>query len=112
MFSKIATRFALLAAGIAGLSGAAEANVMFTNLTGQTVHFSASCAGSSGSDAWAVDPHSDGAITCTNGATSMQVTIRTRHDDGDEVVRATVYDGRSYNLDYDRDGDVSIDRRM
>jgi hypothetical protein len=49
MFNIITTRVALLAAGIvglAGLSGTARADVLFTNLTSQTLHFSVSCAGS------------------------------------------------------------------
>jgi hypothetical protein len=114
MFSKITTRVALLAAGIvglAGLSGTARADVLFTNLTSQTLNFSISCAGSGGADAWRVNPHSTGALTCRNGADSAQVTIRTQHSNGTEVVRSTVFDGRSYDLGYDADGDVSIARR-
>ncbi len=114
MFSKIATRAALLVTGvvgIAGFTGAARANTLFTNLTGETVHFTTSCAGASGTDAWRVAPHSTGSLYCKAGESSMQVTIRTDRGPVDHVVRATVLDGHSYDLGFDDDGDVSIARR-
>ena len=115
MFSKFATRIALMAAGtigIAGLSHAASASVLFNNLTSQDLRFTTACAKDTSTQEWVVDPHARGALYCRNGSDEMQVTIRTQRSNGTvEVVRSTVFDGRAYDLGYDDDGDVSIARR-
>jgi hypothetical protein len=105
-----ATRIAAAAFGglaLVGLTTAARADMLFHNLTGQTLHFSISCDGT-GSDQWSIYPNDTGKLVCNNGSQAARVVIRTDHGPYDEVVRATVHDGGAYNLGYDRDGDVSI----
>ena len=88
-------------------ASAARADVRFHNLTDQPIHFSMNCDGS-GADDWTVGPYGTKNLYCTNGSDSAEIVIRTDHGDRDEVVRATVWDGRGYDLGYDRDGDVNI----
>jgi len=93
--------FALFALGAAPM---AHADVYFHNIADQPIVFSVSCNGT-GSNEFTVAGNGDQQIYCTNGSQAAQVEIRT--DDG-TVVHAIVWNGRSYELGYDEDGDVNI----
>jgi hypothetical protein len=90
-----------------GTVSAARADMRFHNVTDQPIHFSISCADEE-MDTWTVEPWTTKALYCDNGSPSAEVVIRTDHGTHDEVVRATVWDGRGYNLGFDGDGDVNI----
>jgi hypothetical protein len=108
-FFNARTFAAAAVAGLVTLGGAraAKADVIFHNLTTQPIHFTMACT-SGGGDAWTIDPLASGAIYCKNDSPAAVVVIRTNHGGYDEVVRRVVVDGSSYNIGYDRAGDVSI----
>ncbi len=102
---------ALIAGAVAvGMTSAARADVLFHNTTGHTVFFSVTCDGN-GVDQWTLAPYGNRSLVCNNGAPEMRVFIKTAHGPDTVTVRATVWDGRTYNLGYDGDGDVSIASR-
>ena len=105
--SRIVAAAAALGLVAFGGASAAKADVVFHNLTSQSIHFTMSCTGN-GSDLWTIAPHASGSIYCRNDSPAALVVIRTNHGGYDEVVRKTVVDGVSYDIGYDRDGDVSI----
>jgi hypothetical protein len=109
MSTIFVTRRVVIAAALLtlGAASAARADVRFHNVTDQPIHFSITCDGD-GKDTWTVAPHSSKDLYCNNGSHAAQVVIRTDHGNHDEVVRATVWDGREYKLGYDTDGDVNI----
>jgi hypothetical protein len=113
MASKLSIRLAALAAlvlGIGGMASAAKADIGFTNVTDETLVFNLQCPNGS-VDTWQIYPHRHLNIYCTNNAGAAAISIRTRHSDGRAfVVRGTVYDGRTYLIGHDDDGDVSIER--
>ena len=85
----------------------AHANMVFRNLTGQTVHFDITC-NDGVIDGWNIAPHGWRSIFCNNGSQVARVRIRTNRGDFERVVRTTVFDGQVYVLDYDRCGAVNI----
>lgn len=95
------------AAGAIAAPGAARADVLFHNTTGQTVYFGVSCNGT-GTDQWSVAPFATRSVVCENGSAAMRVYLLTDDTRGEVTVRATAWDGRSYNLGYDGDGDMSL----
>jgi hypothetical protein len=113
MASHLATRLAALAAmvlGVAGMARAAHADIGFTNVTDESLVFNLQCPAGS-LDTWRIAPHSHLNIYCTSGARAANIAIRTTHRDGRAyIVRGTVYDGRSYAIGHDDDGDVSFER--
>ncbi len=90
-----------------GAVSAAHADMTFRNTTDQPIHFGISCNGDA-QDYWTVAPYGSRSLYCNNGSRAAVVEIVTAHDDHDEVVHRTVWDGHSYKFGYDRDGDVSI----
>ena len=106
-FSNRLLAAAICALAVSGAATVAQADVLFHNVTDQTLHFSMTCNGT-GQDDYTIDPHSSGSLYCKNGSDAAVVTIRTDHGGYDEVVRAVVYDGSSYRLGYDGQGDVSL----
>ena len=95
------------AAGALAGAGTARADVLFHNTTGQTVYFGVSCNGT-GTDQWSVAPFATRSVVCENGSAAMRVYLLTDEARGEVTVRATAWDGRSYDLGYDGSGDVSI----
>jgi hypothetical protein len=113
MASKLSIRLAALGAlfiGIGGMASAAKADIGFTNVTDETLVFNLRCPYGS-VDTWQIYPHRHINIYCTNNAGAATISIRTRHRDGRAyIVRGTVYDGRTYALGHDDDGDVTFER--
>ncbi|GAN77580.1 hypothetical protein [Acidisphaera rubrifaciens] len=95
------------ALGATAASPAARADVLFHNTTGQTVYFGVSCNGT-GTDQWSVAPFATRRVVCENGAAAMRVYLPTDTARGEAAVRATAWDGRSYDLGYDGGGDIGI----
>ena len=112
--NRITSRFFSVALGgfaLIGVSSVAHADMLFHNITDETLYFGLSCNGS-GIDQWAIAAHDTRSIVCRNGSSVASVEIRTRERDGGHaVVHATVYNGVGYDLGFDDDGDVSIERR-
>ena len=100
---------ALVAAllGVTGLASAARADVVFANATDQDVVFTFHCPGGD-YDRWTIPSGDRLSLYCRNGASTASIRIVTDEDSGDRmVVSGRVYDGRTYRIDYDADGDVS-----
>lgn len=102
--------FGALIAGAFGITSAARADVLFHNTTGHTVFFGVTCDGS-GVDQLTLAPYGNRSLVCNNGSQEMRVFIKTAHGADTVTVRALVWDGSTYNLGYDGDGDMSITRR-
>ena len=97
---------ALLA--VTGFASVARADVVFANATDQDVVFTFHCPGGA-NDRWTVPSGDRLSLYCRNGASSATVRIVTDEDSGDRmIVSGRVYDGRSYRIDYDAEGDVSF----
>jgi hypothetical protein len=107
IFTSRLVAFGAAALLTAGVASTARADVAFRNVTGEPIHFGFSCDGY-GQDAWTVAPYRTLSIYCNNGSRVATVEIRTAHRHHDEVVRSTVWDGRTYELGFDGDGDVNI----
>jgi hypothetical protein len=109
MFSIRTGRLVAVAAALMtlGAVSAARAEMMFRNSTDQPVHFSISCDGD-GQDHWTVAPYGTRSLFCNNGSRAAVVEIVTTHGGYDDVVHYTVWDGQTYKLGYDRDGDVNM----
>jgi hypothetical protein len=97
---------ALLATSAAAVPSA-HANMVFRNTTDRALRFEITC-NDGRVDLWTVAPYGYRSLYCNNGSPVARVRIRTNHGDDVMVVRTTVYDGLSYVLGYDRDGDVNI----
>jgi hypothetical protein len=99
---------ALLAA--TGMASAAHADMVFANATDESVVFTFHCAGGT-YDRWTVPSGQQLSLYCNNGADAASVRIVTREPDGSQTtVSGTVFDGRTYRIEFDADGDVSYRR--
>ncbi len=103
----------LLAAGVVlatlGAAQAAHASIHFTNITDNALRFQLRCEDDSVLTTWRIEPHATANIFCRNQASVAHLRIYTDRDNGQQiVVRSLVYDGSSYLLGYDGDGDVNV----
>jgi len=70
--------------------------------------FQIRCHGGGSVQTFRLAPRSYDDIYCTNGA-DAEMRVYTDRDNGDSVVvHGTVFDGNTYRLFYDSDGDVSF----
>lgn len=93
--------------GAVAAPGGARADVLFHNTTGESVYFGISCNGT-GTDDWSVAPFATRSVVCENGSAAMRVYLMTNDAGGEGTVRATAWDGRSYDLGYDDGGNIVI----
>jgi hypothetical protein len=104
------SRLLAVAGAVAIVAGASAARADFRieNPTDATLVFHIQCHGGGSDDLYRIVPHSYQTLYCFNGG-SAEMRVYTRHPNGASVVvRGTVYNGGTYRLHYDGDGDVNV----
>jgi hypothetical protein len=109
------TRKALLGTATAAVVGAtimgsANAAVRFINVADRPVIFTMRCEDSDQTYRWRVRVDHSLDVTCNNGAARALVRLYTDDEDTTHVVSRVVFDGLSYDLGFNNDGDASIRR--
>ncbi len=94
--------------GTLGAVQAAHASIHFTNITDNALRIQLRCDDDSVTTLWKIEPHATANIFCRNGANVAHLRINTNQDGEERVVRGLVYDGSTYLLGYDGEGDVSF----
>jgi len=92
--------------------GSANAAVQVTNVSDRPIVFTIRCEDDSRTDRWSVRVGHTLDLTCNNGASRALVRLYTDNGELTHVISQVVYDGASYDVGFNRDGNASISRSL
>lgn len=116
MTSNLA-RKALLGTATAALVGtsiigSANAAMRFTNVSDRAIVFTIRCEDDRETDRFWVRVGHYLDLTCNNGASRALVRLYTDNGELTHVISRVVYDGATYDVGFNRDGNASISRDL